>query len=148
MKLKRILLAEDDPNDIELILVALEEYNLRHQVDVVRDGTDVLDYLYRRGKFTDRANGHPVVILLDLKMPKVDGIEVIRRVKGDSALKTIPIVVLTSSKEDQDLIKSYNLGVNAYVVKPVAFDKFIKTVKQLGLFWALINETPPKTIDC
>jgi CheY-like chemotaxis protein len=139
---KKILLAEDDPNDVELTLTALEEYNLANKVVVARDGAEALDYLYRRGRFADRPAGHPVVVLLDLKMPKVDGLEVLRRVKGDPALKTIPVVVLTSSRQDQDLVESYNLGVNAYVVKPVAFDKFVEVVRQIGLFWVLMNETP------
>jgi two-component system, response regulator len=143
MKIKKILLAEDDPRDVEMTLTALEEHNLRNHVIVVRDGAEALDYLYRRKKFADRTSEQPVVILLDLKMPKVDGFEVLKQVKGDPKLKTIPIVVMTSSRQDQDLIDSYKLGVNAYVVKPVAFDKFLDVVKQLGLFWVLTNETPP-----
>ena len=142
MEAKEILLAEDDPNDVELTLTALEEYNLANKVVVARDGAEALDYLYRQGRFADRPAGHPVVVLLDLKMPKVDGLEVVRQVKSDPALKNIPIVVLTSSRQDQDLVESYNLGVNAYVVKPVAFDKFVEVIKQIGLFWVLINETP------
>jgi CheY-like chemotaxis protein len=138
---KEILLAEDDPNDVELALAALEEHNLANRVVVVRDGAEALDYLYRRGRFADRPARHPMVVLLDLKMPKVDGLEVVRQVKSDPMLKTIPIVVLTSSRQDQDLVESYNLGVNAYVVKPVAFDKFVEVVRQIGLFWVLINET-------
>ena len=146
MEVRTILLAEDDPNDVELTLVALEEHNLANQVVVARDGAEALDYLYRRGRFAGRPAGHPVVVLLDLKMPKVDGLEVLRQVKGDPALKTIPVVVLTSSSRDQDLFESYNLGVNAYVVKPVAFDKFVEVVRQIGLFWVLMNEAPPGTI--
>lgn len=142
MKVKKILLAEDDPNDVELTLAALAEYRLANKVIVARDGAEALDYLYRRGEFADRPAGHPMLVLLDLKMPKVDGLEVLRQVKGDPALKTIPIVVLTSSREEQDIVESYNLGANAYVVKPVAFDKFVEVVKQLGLFWILVNETP------
>ena len=142
MEVKTILLVEDDPKDVELTLAALEEYNLANKVVVARDGVEALDYLYRRGRFADRPAGHPVVMLLDLKMPKVDGLEVVRQVKSDPALKNIPIVVLTSSRQDQDLVESYNLGVNAYVVKPVAFDKFVEVVKQIGLFWGLINEIP------
>ncbi len=145
METKQILLAEDDANDIELTLLALSEYNLANKVVVVRDGAEALDYLYRRGNYADRSAGHPVVVLLDLKMPKVDGLEVLRQVKGDSQLKMIPIVMLTSSRQDKDIIQSYDLGVNAYVVKPVAFEGFIKAVKQLGLFWALVNEPPPGT---
>jgi CheY-like chemotaxis protein len=143
METKKILLAEDDPNDIELTLTALEEHNLADQVIVARDGTEALDYLFRRGQFVNRPAGHPVVVFLDLKMPRVDGLEVLRQVKGDPLLKTIPVVVLTSSHQDQDIVESYNLGVNAYVVKPVAFDKFINVVRQLGLFWVLTNEAPP-----
>lgn len=142
MQSKAILLAEDDKKDVELTLNALAEHNLANKVTVVRDGAEVLDYLYRRGQFADRPEGHPVVVLLDLKMPKVDGFEVLRQVKSDPKLKTIPIVVLTSSRQDQDMVESYNLGANAYVVKPVAFDKFVDVIKQLGLFWLLINETP------
>ncbi len=143
MKPKQILLAEDDPNDVELTLTALAEYNLANEVFVVRDGVEALDYLYRRGQFAGRPKGRPLVILLDLKMPRVDGLEVLRQVKGDPALKIIPIVVLTSSHQDQDIIASYNLGVNAYVVKPVVFDAFMAAVKQLGLFWVLTNQVPP-----
>ncbi|MDY6876275.1 MAG: response regulator [Chloroflexota bacterium] len=142
MEIKKILLAEDDPKDVELTLVALEEYNLANKVVVARDGAEALDYLYRRGQFAGRPAGHPVVVLLDLKMPKVDGLEVLRQVKRDPTLKTIPVVVLTSSHQDRDLVESYDLGVNAYVVKPVAFDKFVQVVKQIGLFWVLMNETP------
>ena len=118
MEAKEILLAEDDPRDIELTLAALEEHNLANKVVVARDGVEALDYLYRRGQFAGRPAGHPVVVLLDLKMPKVDGLEVLRQVKDDPLLKTIPIVVLTSSRQDQDIVESYRLGVNAYVVKP------------------------------
>jgi CheY-like chemotaxis protein len=146
VELKKILLAEDDPNDIELILAALTEHNLANEVVVARDGVEALDYLYQRGQFADRPAGHPVVVLLDLKMPKVDGLEVLRQVKSDPDLKTIPIVVLTSSRQEQDIIESYNLGVNAYVVKPVVFDRFIEVVRQLGLFWVLVNEAPPGVV--
>ncbi len=142
MAQKTILLAEDDDNDVELMLAALEEHNLANKVVVVRDGAEALDYLYRRGRFAERPAGHPVVVLLDLKMPKVDGLEVLRQVKSDPALKTIPFVVLTSSRQEQDVVESYDLGVNAYVVKPVAFDQFITIVKQLGLFWVLTNQVP------
>ena len=143
METKDILLVEDDTRDVELTLVALKEYNLANRVVVARDGTEALDYLYRRGAYADRATGHPVVVLLDLKMPKVDGLEVLRQVKKDPALKIIPVVVLTSSDQDKSIIESYDLGVNAYVVKPVAFDKFVEVVKQLCLFWVLTNEPPP-----
>ena len=143
--LKRILLAEDNPNDVELTLAALAEHNLANEVVVVRDGAEALDYLYCRGSFAMRNGASPVVILLDLKMPKVDGLEVLRTVKADDRLKTIPVVVLTSSREEKDLVESYKLGVNAYVVKPVDFQDFVGAVKQLGVFWAVINESPPAT---
>ena len=146
MEAKPILLADDDAKDVELTLLALTEHNLANKVVVARDGVEALDYLYRRGQFAGRPAGHPVVVLLDLKMPKVDGLEMLRQVKADPALKTIPIVVVTSSRQEQDVVESYNLGVNAYVVKPVAFDSFVEMVKQLGLFWVLTNETPPGTV--
>ena len=146
MEAKKILLAEDDLKDVELTLAALAEYNLANEVVVARDGAEALDYLYRRGQFAGRPAGHPVVVLLDLKMPKVDGLEVLRQVKSDPALKAIPIVVLTSSRQDQDIVESYNLGVNGYVVKPVAFDRFVEVVKRIGLFWVLTNQVPPGTI--
>jgi CheY-like chemotaxis protein len=144
---KEILLVEDDPRDIELTLTALKEHNLANKVVVTRDGAEALDYLYRRSKYADRPVGHPLVVLLDLKMPKVDGVEVLRQVKGDPALKIIPVVVLTSSRQDRDIIESYSLGVNAYVVKPVAFDRFVEVIRQLGLFWVLANEPPPGTVN-
>jgi CheY-like chemotaxis protein len=143
--LKRILLAEDNERDVELTLAALEEHNLANEVVVARDGAEALDYLYGRGKFADHANGLPVVALLDLKMPKVDGLEVLRQIRNDPALKHMPVVMVTSSREEQDLIHSYELGVNAYVVKPVDFQKFVESVKQIGVFWAIINEPPPGT---
>ncbi len=141
--LKRILLAEDNPKDVELTLAALEEHNLANEVVTVNDGAEALDYVYRRGKYASRSDHNPVVVLLDLKMPKVDGLEVLRTMKGDEHLKAIPIVVLTSSREEKDLVMSYNLGANAYVVKPVDFQQFISAVKELGAFWAVINEPPP-----
>ncbi len=141
-ELKRILLAEDNPKDVELTLAALDEHHLANEVVVVNDGAEALDYLYRRGKFAMRGDSYPAVVLLDLKMPKVDGLEVLRTLKGDERLRTIPIVMLTSSREEQDLVKSYKLGVNAYVVKPVDFQQFIDAVKELGAFWALVNEPP------
>lgn len=144
--LKRILLAEDNSHDVELTLAALEEYNLANEVVVARDGAEALDYLYMRGKFAGHANGLPVVILLDLKMPKLDGLEVLRQLRSDSALKAIPVVMITSSREEQDLIRSYELGVNAYVVKPVDFQKFVESIKQIGFFWAIINEPPPGSL--
>jgi len=144
--LAHILLAEDDPNDVELTLIALADYNVANEVLVVGDGEEALDYLYRRGAFKNRANGNPVVMLLDLKMPKLDGLEVLRAVKADEQFRTMPVVVLTSSREESDLAESYKLGVNAYVVKPVDFHEFIDAVKQLGVFWAAINEPPPGSV--
>ena len=141
-KLARILLAEDDPNDVELTLEALAEYNLANDVAVVNDGQEALDYLFYKGKYKERSNGNPVVILLDLKMPKVDGLEVLKQVKNDPNLKTIPVVILTSSRMEKDLVESYNLGTNAYVVKPVAFHEFVDAIKDLGRFWILTNEPP------
>jgi CheY-like chemotaxis protein len=146
METRDILLVEDDLKDVELTLAALEEHNLANKVVVARDGAEALDYLYRRGKHAQRSDCHPLVMLLDLKMPKVDGLEVLRQVKGDPVLKAIPIVVLTSSRQDQDIVESYDLGVNAYVVKPVGFDRFVAAVKQLSLFWVLTNEPPPDAV--
>jgi CheY-like chemotaxis protein len=145
MDAKRILLVDDDTSDVELALASLDEHNLANEVAVARDGAEALDYLYRRGLFADRPIGHPVVVFLDLKMPKVDGHEVLAQIKNDPELKIIPVVVLTSSREEQDLIKSYSQHANAYVVKPVAFDSFVEVVKQLGLFWVLTNEPMPKS---
>jgi len=145
-ELKRILLAEDNPKDVELTLTALDEHNLANEVVVVNDGAEALDYLYRRGKFAMRADNDPAVVLLDLKMPKVDGLEVLRTIKKDDNLKTIPLVILTSSREEKDLVESYKLGVNAYVVKPVNFQQFIEAVKELGAFWAVVNEPPPGSV--
>jgi CheY-like chemotaxis protein len=144
--LKRILLVEDDPKDIELTLNTLDEYNLSNEVAVARDGVEALDYLYRRGSFAERPAGNPVVILLDLKMPKLDGIQVLQQLKADEQMRLIPVVVLTSSRESHDLKECYKLGVNAYVVKPVRFLEFVETVKQIGVFWALINEPPPGSV--
>jgi len=143
MKPKTILLAEDNANDAELTLAALDEYHLANTVTVVRDGAAALDYLYRRGVFAERPAEPPLLILLDLKMPKVDGFEVLKQVKGDPALHPIPVVILTSSREEQDVVEGYQLGANAYVVKPVEFNKFVEAVKALGLFWAVFNEPPP-----
>lgn len=141
--LKRILLVEDSLKDIDLTMAALEEHNLANKVDVARDGTEALDYLYRRGQFADRDALQPVVVLLDIKMPKMNGIEVLRQVKTDPVLKNVPVVMLTSSKEEPDLAACYELGVNAYVVKPVDFKQFVDAVKQVGAFWAVLNEPPP-----
>jgi CheY-like chemotaxis protein len=138
-----MLLVEDDPRDIELTLEALEESNLANEVDVTRDGKEALDYLYYRGHFTNRPREIPAVVLLDLKMPKVSGIDVLRQIKNDESLKMIPVVVLSSSAEERDVIESYKLGVNAYVVKPVDIQQFLEAIRKLGLFWALVNEPPP-----
>jgi CheY-like chemotaxis protein len=143
---KRILLAEDDPRDVELIINALSAQNLANDVLIVRDGVETLNYLYRRGSFANEPAGNPVVILLDLKMPKIDGIQVLRQIKTDQKLQTIPVVILTSSRESRDLETCYQLGVNAYVVKPVKFDEFVNAVRQVGMFWVLINEPPPYTL--
>ena len=144
--LRRILMVEDDARDVELSLTALEQYNLANEVVVVGDGEEALDYLYQRGKFMARPSGNPAVLLLDLKLPKVDGLEVLQQIKTDAQLKMIPVVVLTSSREERDMVASYQLGVNAYVVKPVDFHEFVNAVKELGIFWALINEPPPGSI--
>lgn len=144
-ELKTILLVDDDPNDVELALQALAEHRLANQIVVVNDGEQALDFLYRRGRFEGRDGASPAVVLLDLKMPKVDGLEVLRIIKSDPVLKTVPVVMLTSSREERDLIASYELGVNAYVVKPVNFSQFIEAIKQLGFFWAVLNEGPPRS---
>jgi DNA-binding response OmpR family regulator len=144
--LGRILLVEDDPRDVELTLTALAEYNLANEVTVARDGQQALDYLHCRGEYSTRSTENPAVLLLDLKLPKIDGLEVLQQVKGDDRLKTIPVVVLTSSHEEVDMMRSYELGVNAYVVKPVDFHEFVNAVKELGVFWAVINEPPPGSV--
>jgi CheY-like chemotaxis protein len=144
MVIRNILLVEDDPRDVELTLAALEEYHLANKVLVVHDGAEALDFLYCRGKFKTRARGHPVVVLLDIKMPKVNGLEVLKIIKADDCLKIIPVVVLSSSREAADLAECYKHGVNAYVVKPVDFAEFMKAIKHLGIFWAAINEPPPQ----
>jgi len=142
----RILMVEDDPKDVELTLTALEEYKLANEVVVTRDGEEALDYLYCRGNFTTRTHENPAVLLLDLKLPKVDGLEVLQQVKSDEKLRMIPVVVLTSSHEERDMVASYKLGVNAYVVKPVDFHEFVNAIKELGIFWAVINEPPPGSV--
>src|SRR6202022_2478183 len=144
--LGRILLVEDDPKDVELTLTTLEEYNLANEVVVTPDGEEALDYLYRRGAFATRSNGNPAVLLLDLKLPKIDGLEVLQQIKSDEKLRMIPVVVLTSSHEERDMVASYSLGVNAYVVKPVDFYEFVNAIRELGVFWAIINEPPPGSI--
>ena len=142
VELRTILLAEDNPKDIELTLEAMAENNLANQVVVVKDGVEALEYLRREGKYKLRKAGNPCVILLDIKMPRMDGIEALRNIRSDDALKIIPVVILTSSRAKKDLIDTYELGVNAYVVKPVDFRQFIEAVKQIGSFWAVINELP------
>jgi CheY-like chemotaxis protein len=144
--LGRILMVEDDPKDVELTLIALEEYNLANEVVVTRDGAEALDYLYCRGTFETRSGENPAVLLLDLKLPKVDGLEVLQQIKSDEKLRMIPVVVLTSSHEEKDMVASYRLGVNAYVVKPVDFHEFVNAIKELGIFWAVINEPPPGSV--
>ena len=144
--LKPILLVEDNPKDLELTLIALARSNLANEVVSVRDGVEALDYLCRRGSYADRPEGNPVVVLLDLKLPKVDGLQVLATIRGEQALRSIPVVVLTSSREEQDLVTSYNLGVNAYVVKPVGFKEFIDAIQDLGVFWAVLNEPPPGSL--
>jgi len=143
-QLRPILLAEDSPEDVELVCAALKKNNLANEVVVARDGAEALDFLYRRGEFQSRNAELPIVMFLDLKMPKVDGLEVLRQMKSDDALRVIPVVMLTSSREEADLVKSYRLGVNAYVVKPVDFQHFVDAVKQTGRFWAVVNEPPPE----
>jgi DNA-binding response OmpR family regulator len=145
-KLGRILMVEDDPKDVELTLTALEDYNLANEVVVTRDGEQALDYLYCRGEYKTRSSGNPAVMLLDLKLPKVDGLEVLKQIKSDAQLRMVPVVVLTSSKEEKDMVASYKLGVNAYVVKPVDFHEFVNAIKELGVFWAVINEPPPGSV--
>jgi len=138
-----ILIAEDNPNDVELTLEALDQHHLANRVTVAHDGVEAMEYLRREGAFSEREPGDPAVLLLDIKMPRMDGLEVLREIRADPKLKRLPVVILTSSREEQDLITSYDLGVNAYVVKPVDFASFIDAVKELGVFWALINERPP-----
>jgi CheY-like chemotaxis protein len=145
-KLRRILLAEDDPRDVELTLQTLGKHKLANEIQVARDGVEALDFLHRRGEFADRPAGNPVVVLLDLKMPRLDGIEVLRQMRQDEELRFVPVVVLTSSAESRDLEECYRIGVNAYVVKPVRFGAFVEAVKQVGVFWALINEPPPGSV--
>jgi CheY-like chemotaxis protein len=145
-ELARILLVEDDPRDVELTLTALGDYNLANEVVIARDGEKALDYLYSRGEFSGRSQDNPAVMLLDLKLPKIDGLEVLQQIKSDERLRLIPVVVLTSSHEEKDMIRSYQLGVNAYVVKPVDFHEFVNAIKELGVFWAVINEPPPGSV--
>ncbi|AHL77548.1 chemotaxis protein CheY [Stutzerimonas stutzeri] len=144
--LKPILLVEDNPHDLELTLVALERSQLANDVIVLRDGAEALDYLLRRGDYAQRADGNPAVLLLDLKLPKVDGLEVLKMVRETPDLRSIPVVMLTSSREEPDLTKAYELGVNAYVVKPVEFRDFVAAISDLGIFWAVLNEPPPGSL--
>ncbi len=141
--MKKVLLAEDDPNDVALTLRTLSKHGLANDVDVVHDGEAALDYLYRRGPCSGRTGGNPVVVLLDIKMPKVSGIDVLRQIKTDPQLSCLPVVMLTSSAEERDLLQCYDLGVNAYVVKPVDFQEFSEAVRQVGVFWAMVNRLPP-----
>lgn len=144
--LKPILLVEDNPQDLELALMALEKSNLANEVVTVRDGKEALDYLFRRGAYAERQLGNPAVVLLDLKLPKIDGIEVLEKIKAEASLQAVPVVMLTTSREEKDLLRSYQLGVNAYVVKPVAFKDFIEAIQDLGVFWAVVNEPPPGSL--
>jgi CheY-like chemotaxis protein len=144
--LKPILLVEDDPRDLELTLVALERSQLANEVIVVRDGAEALDYLNREGPHAGRAEGNPAVILLDLKLPKVNGLEVLKSVRATEGLRSVPVVMLTSSHEETDVLRSYELGVNAYVVKPVEFKQFVTAIADLGVFWAVLNEPPPGSL--
>ncbi len=144
-ELRPLLVVEDNPRDLELTLAALAKCSLANEIVVIRDGAEALDYIYRRNQYSDRRPGDPAVVLLDLKLPKVDGIEVLERVKGDPAHRQIPVVMLTSSREEQDLVRSYDLGVNAFVVKPVEFNEFFRAIQDLGVFWAVLNEPPPRS---
>ena len=143
---KPVLLVEDDQVDAMSVTRAFNEIQVTNQLVHVENGEEALDYLYRRGPFTTRSNENPAVLLLDLKLPKVDGLEVLQQIKSDEKLRMIPVVVLTSSREERDMVASYKLGVNAYVVKPVDFHEFVNAIKELGIFWAVINEPPPGSI--
>jgi CheY-like chemotaxis protein len=145
-ELKRVLLAEDSAKDVELTLEALAEHRLANEVVVARDGAEAWDYLKCQGRFASRPAGNPAVVLLDLKMPKMDGLEVLRNMRADESLRSVPVVMLTSSSEERDVVQSYELGVNAYVVKPVGFGEFITAVKNIGLFWAVVNQPPPGSV--
>jgi CheY-like chemotaxis protein len=144
--LKPILLVEDNPNDLELTLVALERSQLANEVIVLRDGAEALDYLFRRNAYASRVDGNPAVLLLDLKLPKVDGLQVLEAIRQAEELRSIPVVMLTSSREEPDLSRAYQLGVNAYVVKPVEFKEFVSAISDLGIFWAVLNEPPPGSV--
>ncbi len=142
MKLNHILVVEDSENDLELTLDALTENNFANKIEVARDGAEALDYVFREGRWKERQTGNPTVILLDLKLPKISGLEVLKKLREDETTKNIPVVILTSSKEEQDIYEGYRLGTNAYVVKPVEFDEFVKAIRSLGVFWALVNQPP------
>ncbi|MGD0710815.1 MAG: response regulator [Bacteroidales bacterium] len=146
-EVKRILIVDDSPKDVELVIAALAEKNLANEVDVAEDGEEALDYLYRRGKFVDREKGNPTVILLDIKMPKLNGIEVLKHIRATPELKMIPVIMVTSSHEEKDLVESYKLGANSYVVKPVDIVQFIDAIKTLGQYWVIINQLPPKHLQ-
>jgi len=146
-EVKRILIVDDSPKDVELTIAALAEKNLANEVDVAEDGVEALDYLYKRGKFAEYANGNPAVILLDIKMPRMNGIEVLKHIRSDSKFKFIPVIMVTSSREEKDLVESYKLGANSYVVKPVDIVQFIDAIKALGQYWAIINQPPPPHLD-
>lgn len=145
-EIKRILLAEDSEKDAELTMLALAEHNLANQVDLVRDGAEAWEYLTRQRGTDPKFHPTPAVVLLDLKMPKMDGLEVLKKMRDDPRLHSVPVVMLTSSREERDVVESYNLGVNAYVVKPVGFAEFVAAVKNLGLFWAVLNQPPPESV--
>ena len=142
-ELGKILLVEDDQNDAELTVMALTDNHLANEIVIARDGEEALDFLYRRGAYESRKDGNPIVVLLDLKLPKVDGLEVLKQVKSDPGLKKVPVVMLTSSREERDVLRSYDLGTNAYVAKPVGFEEFVESVKEVGLFWTVVNHPPP-----
>ena len=145
IELKTILLAEDNPQDVELTIEALTEHKIANNVVAARDGVEAMEYLNYEGQFKNRKKGNPAVLLLDIKMPRMDGIEVLQEIRKNEKLKNLPVVMLTSSREEPDLIKCYELGVNAYVVKPVVFKDFLEAVKHIGIFWAILNEQPPST---
>ena len=142
-EIKRILIVDDSPKDVELMIAALSGKNLLNKLDIAEDGEEALDYLYKRGKFADRVNGYPAVILLDIQMPKMNGIEVLKHIRCTPEFKMIPVIMVTSSSKEGDMVDSYNLGANSYVVKPVDPNKFIDSIKTLGQFWAVINQPPP-----
>jgi CheY-like chemotaxis protein len=144
-ELKRILIVDDSPKDVELTIAALSQKNLANEVVVAEDGVEALDYLYKRGKFAEYENNIPAVILLDIKMPRMNGIEVLRHIRSNPKFKLIPVIMVTSSREERDLVESYKLGANSYVVKPVDIVQFIDAIKALGQYWAVINQPPPLT---